>query len=213
MNIWLVLSILFEFLAFTISVIHYNKIKESSLRSLPFFLFFVFTGEISGIFIAKVFHNNIIFYNVFTTIQVVYYLFLVQSNIQSRSAKRGIVYTVVLFLLVALVNYFFIQDVYTELASFTFTMGCLAITIWVAYFFYELLQSDEIENYLNYPFFWIALGLFIFYVCNIQYMSVYNYLAVNYKKIFSAYFKIIELLDYMMYSFFIIGMLCVSRKK
>lgn len=213
MSRWLFLSILFEFTVFMISVIFYKTLKENKLGTFPYFLFFVVTGELCGYAMARIYKTNIAFYNVFTTIQITYYLLLIYASIESVKGKRVLAFSTVFFIVASVINYFFIQDISNELVSYTFTIGCLLITLGAAYFFYELLQSNNIENYSTYPLFWVILGLFIFYVCNIPYMSVYNYLSRNYKTIFGAYFKIIEFLTYIMYSFFIIGIICSSRRK
>lgn len=212
MGSWQLLSILFEFAVFILSVFNYKTLVKNRLKTFPYFLFIVVAGEIIGFFLAKLYKTNIAFYNIFTTIQIAYYLLLIYNSIDSVKGKKVLAFSLIFFILASVINYFFIQDISNELVSYTFTIGCLLITIGAAYFFYELLQSNNIENYATYPLFWIILGLFIFYVCNIPYMSVYNYLSRNYKMIFSAYFRIIEFLTYIMYSFFIIGILCSRRK-
>jgi len=213
MNIWLIFILLFEFSACVVSLLNLKSNNQQRLKGFSYFLMFVFLGELLGLFIAQNFQNNVFYYNVFISIQFVYYLMLIKQNIYSLKAKKGLIATVIFYGTFTIINGLFIQNIYKELGSYNFTLGCFLIVIWMVYFFYELLQSDSIENYLAYPFFWIGLGLFIFYVGSIPYMSVYNYLSVNYKKIFKAYFIIIEFLNYLMYSFFIIGMLCNNKKK
>lgn len=213
MNISLIAIFSFEFCAFILSVVTYKKLRNNKLVTFPFFLFFIFSGELFAFFLAVKYHNNVAFHNVFTTIQIVYYLFLIRHNLSSSKAAKILLISIYLFVIVTGVNYFFIEKLEQELLCYTFTLGCVLIAVWVAYYFHELILSDEIENYSSRPFFWIALGLFVFYVCNIPYMSIFNYLANNYPVIFNAYFSIIEFLNYIMYSFFIIGMLCMNKKK
>ena len=203
----------FEFCAFILSLMTYKKLRDNKLVTFPFFLFFIFSGEVSAYFLAVKFHNNVAFYNIFNAIQIVYYLFLIRHNLSSTKAAKILLISIYLFVIVTVVNYFFIEKLEQELLCYTFTLGCVLIAVWVAYYFYELILSNDIENYSSRPFFWIALGLFVFYICNIPYMSIYNYLANNYPVIFNAYFSIIEFLNYIMYSFFMIGMLCMNKKK
>ncbi len=213
MDTWVTICLLLEFIVFLISALHFKKLKERGLGSFPFFLFLNFAGELLGVFLALKFHNNIVFYNIFSILQIIYYLVLIRGNIMGKKARKAVLITIIVFVAFSLVNYFFIQKLNKELESYTFTLGCLLISVWVVYFFSEMILSKEVENCQEHPFFWIALGLFIFYVCNIPYMSVYNYLANNYAAVFNAYFSIIEILSYTMYSFFIIGILCTNRKK
>ncbi len=212
MNAWVAICISLEALVFLVSTLHVQKLKSWRLGSLPYFLFFVFAGELVGFFLAKCFHTNLAFHNVFGTIQMLYYLYLIRANIVSPKVKKVIIWSAALYAFTFIINSIFIQQINRELGSYTFTMGCVLISVWVVYFFYELILSKEVVNYGHHPFFWIGLGLFVFYVCNIPYMSVYNYLAYNYRLIFTAYFIIIEVLGYIMYTFFIIGILC-SRTK
>ncbi|MEO6903395.1 MAG: hypothetical protein ABI315_09585 [Bacteroidia bacterium] len=212
-SIWLFIAISFEIATFIVSVIYSKTLIKNKLSTFPYFLLFILLGEITGILLGKIYHKNIAFYNIFTSLQMAYYLVLIHKSINSLKGKRCISFCLLFFIITTLINYFFIQNIDAELASYTFTIGCLLITIGGVYFFYELLHSDEIENYATYPQFWIILGLFIFYTCNIPYMSVYNYLSKNYLTICNAYFKIIEILSYIMYSFFIIGIVCNRKKK
>ena len=213
MNNSLIAIFSFEFCAFILSLMTYKKLRDNKLVTFPFFLFFIFSGEVSAYFLAVKFHNNVAFYNIFNAIQIVYYLFLIRHNLSSTKAAKILLISIYLFVIVTVVNYFFIEKLEQELLCYTFTLGCVLIAVWVAYYFYELILSNDIENYSSRPFFWIALGLFVFYICNIPYMSIYNYLANNYPVIFNAYFSIIEFLNYIMYSFFMIGMLCMNKKK
>lgn len=213
-SIWLILILLFELATLILSVIYYKSLKENELVSLPYYLFFLLAGELIGIFlIGKIYHSNINYYNSFSTLQIGYFLILIYKSLYSNWAKKVLAYCIAFFLLASVVNYYLIRNDVNALTSYSFTIGCLFITLGSAYFFYELLVSTNVENYTTYPRFWIMLGLFIFYVCNIPYMSVYNYLSLNYMRIFTAYFKIIEVLNYIMYSFFIIGIICSSRRK
>ena len=213
MSIWIFIGMLFLVATIATSIIHYKLLKEYGLETFPYFLFFVLAGELTGVLLARIYHTNVVFYNIFTSIQTGYYLFLIQSSIVSVKIRRIIVACACVFILASVVNCFFIQNIRTELVSYTFTIGCLLITLSAMYFFYELLHSNKIENYATYPRFWIILGVFIFYTCNIPYMSVYNYLFVNFKTILNAYYKIIEILAYIMYVFFIIGIIWSSKRK
>ncbi len=213
LSIWLLLFLIFESVAFILSVIYYKSLKENKLKTFPYFLFFILAGEITGIVLARKYHTNIAFYNIFTTAQFTYYLLLLYNSIDLSRGKKIITFCIIFFALSTVINFIFIEDINTELISYSFTIGCVLITLGSAYFFYELLHSSDVENYATYPLFWIILGIFVFYVCNIPYMSVYNYLSINYKTIFNAYFKIIYISIYIMYSFFIIGIICSSKRK
>lgn len=213
MILWTFIGVLVLVATITLSFIHYKLLKINGLIVFPYFLIFVLLGELTGLLLAKIYHTNVVFYNIFTSIQIAYYLFLIQRSIFSRKIKKIIAACTVIFILISIINYFFVQNIRTELVSYTFTIGCLFITLSAIYFFYELLHSNQIENYATYLRFWIILGLFIFYTCNIPYMSVYNYLSVNYNTILNAYYKIIEILAYIMYMFFIIGIIWSSKRK
>jgi hypothetical protein len=213
MSIWLLIGNLIIGITTLTSFIYYKLFKVNNLISFPYFLLFVFIGEITGIWLAKIYNTNIVFYNAFTSIQTAYYLFLIKNSISSVKIKRIVSICAYIFILISVINFFFVQNDHAELISYTFSIGCLLITLNAIYFFYELLHSDKIESYSTSLRFWIILGLFIFYTCNIPYMSVYNYLSINYNTILNAYYKIIEILAYIMYMFFIIGIVWSNKRK
>ncbi len=214
MNVWVAICISFETLVALLSAGHYRSLKKHGLGSFPFFMFFVCLGEITGFILARIYHTNLVFYNVFSTLQVIYYLLLIRKQLNESKARKAIIISIIFYVLAFITNSCFFQFINQNLGTYTFTLGCLLISFWVVYFFYELFVSKEVDTYGRNPFFWIGLGLFLFYVCNIPYMSVYNYLASNYQHIFSVYFNmIIEILNYVMYTFFIIGILCTNKRK
>lgn len=213
MSIWVIIGMLVLASTIVTSFIHYDSLKAFGLRSFAYFLLFVLLGELTGIILARTYHTNILFYSIFTSLQIIYYLYIIQSSIFSSIMKKVIAALSIIFFVVSVINCFFFQNINTELISYTFSIGSLFITFTSLYFFYELLRSDQIASYTTYLPFWIILGLFIFYTCNIPYMSVYNYLSVNYKTILNAYYKIIEILAYIMYVFFTIGLIWSSKRK
>lgn len=213
MYLWLMILFGVELSTAIIAALHYKKLKEKKLESFPAFLFFVFFGELFAFFLAYKYRTNILFHNIFATVQIVYYLLLIRHQVSSKAAKKVLLLMALGYILLSVLNALYVQSISKELMCYAFTVGCLLISVSLVYFFYELILSNDIADYPKKPFFWIGLGLFIFYICNIPFMSIYNYLSNNYPVIFVAYFSIIEFLNYIMYTFFIIGILCTNRKR
>jgi hypothetical protein len=213
MTIWTFFIFLIEFIALLVGIYNCKNLSNSKLKYFPYFLCFIFLGEVGAMLIAKIYRNNIFYYNIFTAIQIVFYLDLIRIHISSKGAKNFVLISIIAFILSTIINILYIQHALNEWVCYTFTLGCFLITVWVTYYFYELLDSDKVDNYGKEPMFWIGIGLFIFYVCNIPYMSIFNYLQSNYNAIFNAYYKIIQILSYVMYSFFIIGISCSTKRK
>ncbi len=213
MYLWLIILFSVELSTAVIAFLHYKKLKEKKLGSFPLFLLFVFCGEMFAFFLACKYRTNVLFHNVFTTCQIVYYLLLIRHQLSSKKSKKILLGMTLGFVLLSILNALYVQSIPEELMSYAFTVGCFLISVWLVYFFYELILSNDMPDYPKKPFFWIGLGLFIFYICNIPFMSIYNYLSNNYPVIFVAYFSIIEFLNYMMYTCFIIGILCTNRRK
>jgi hypothetical protein len=135
MSISILVGFFFEIVTFIISFVFRKSLNKNGLKTFPYFLLFIILGEFTGLFLGKVFHANIAFINIFTSIQMAYYLMLIHKSIHSVKGKRGISFCIFLFIIITLINYFFIQNIHAELASYTFTIGCLLITIGAVFFF------------------------------------------------------------------------------
>ncbi len=185
---------------------------------MPAVLAFVFCSDLLGIVLTQtVFAErklafNLPYYNITTALIILSFSGLYLMNLRSAKCRTIQMASILLFIVFYLVNVSWIQPLYSVLHSYSFTLGSVTICTGILCYIKELLESDKIVDLQSDPLFWISVGLFSFYLINIPYMAMFNFLLLNYMDLLSAARKVTIFLSYFMYICIFIGLLCSKRK-
>lgn len=197
-------------LSFFISLTLYLKPRptETFLKFFPPFLFLTLIIELIGFYLHS---NNAWLYNLFSTFEFCFYLFMISLIIFSRLVKKIIMVTMILYAATALTNIFFIQKPNVFHAT-TYSLGCLIVVIFCIYYFFELFRLPKSVNLMNNPAFWICSGLLFFYCCS---FPLYGFISVWIKipLIVNNYRIIVAILNIFLYCLFMIAFLCRIRTR
>jgi hypothetical protein len=175
------------------------------LKLFPVFLFLTLVVELTGSLLMA--SNNASIYNLFSIIEFVFYLYIIKKILINRTIKMIIVLTMILYPLVALVNIFFIQANLYRLHVTTYSLGCLLITLFSIYYFYELFSSPASINLKREPAFWIITGLLFFYTCSFPIFGFANVIS-SFSVIARNIREILAILNVILYFIFAVGFLC-----
>lgn len=187
---------------------------ESLLRTLSFFLLLTFLVECATPLRLIRFHgNNSWFFNIFTTIEFLYYSFIFYQLFQSRSLKKGVAITTGLFLIFTCINILFIQG-FKKFHTISYRVGAVMIIVWCCLYFRQLMQSSEYIVLARNPYFWISTGLLFFYLGFFFYFSAFDYIVYRKVKFSLALFNVIsDTLNILLYSCFVIALLCPKKHR
>lgn len=189
-----------------------NRKKNSELyiKAFSFFLIASLLVEMIGDVRNNKGLNNLLMYNIFNVFEFTFYIWLIREIVQNKKAKNLILYILLLYPAVDLVNIFFIQGT-THFHTITYALGCLLIVLLCIYYFFELFQSPSSVNLLKQPAFWICSGLLFFYCCSFPIFGLSN-LLMHLPRIFMRNIRtIIILLNIFLYSMFTLAFLCRFR--
>ena len=179
------------------------------LRLFPIFLLCTLMVELTSFYYGPRGKSPIALYNFFTSVEFLFYMFVVRSAIHSDRAKKIIVYIACLFIVVLTINFLFIQKIQV-FSSTTYALGCLIISILSIYFFYELFQTQSV-NLIRQPAFWICTGLLFYYTSSFPIFGLFNYVRSVF--IIKNLSTILLLLNVFLYSSFTIAFLCRIRAR
>jgi hypothetical protein len=207
----------FEIISFLFSIFFYLKKKNKLLLYFVLFLFLTVLVEfIGGYYLYRDVRNYWIF-NVFTTIEFLFYSFLFHLHFKKQSLKRLVLFFIPIFIFLILINLLFIQGFNKTFNSYTFLLGSFFIVIFCCCYFYESVLLDKIDQQLSkQAFFWICSGLLIYYLGSVIINALFEYLRNNDlgeegKKIYGT---INHTLNVILYSSFCIAFfLCPNNKK
>lgn len=181
------------------------------LKLFPFFLLLTVIIEIIGWQLVDRGINTAILYNLFTTFEFEFYLFLLYNIIQSPKAKRTILYCICAYPLLVAVNICFIQV--NAFHSITYALGCLLIVAVCIYYFFELFQLPKSVDLKKEPAFWICSGLLFFYCCSFPLFALSNYLHSVSVIILRNLASVVTILNVLLYTSFIVAFLCNLRAR
>ena len=195
-----------------------RKQPKNYWTTFPLFLIAVGILDGGGLFISYKFSENyaklnFYYYQLFVIpLQVIYYFWLINRNVVS--AKRLYYIGIAIFLvsvivecfrLVSLEGYFF--------NSSSYMVANILMLAHILRYFYQLSKNDRILFFYKERMFWVSLGLLIFWLGCLPFFGIFNYLVINYPKVFTIYFNVTLLFNFIMYTCFLISFIWAVKEK
>ena len=216
--IFIGMQILYFFiLSFTVLISIFYLFQKNAgliyLKCLSPILFLTFFLEIFSHFIVKekgIEAKTFVYYNPLTTIEFVYYLWMIRTIITNRIAKKVFLSLIIIYPIAAGINIFFFQG-RTGFHVSTYSFGCLMIVTCCIYYFYELFLIPHSVNPLSQSSFWICTGLLFYYAFTYPMFGLVNLITSLPLVIINNIGNIIYLLNVLLYSMFSIAYLCRIR--
>jgi len=203
----------FELLSFAISLAFVTKLRQAGLVLFVPFLLLTNMEEWGSLHGYFTFHgSNTWVVNIFTNIEFLFYSYLFYSSTKDASFKKRIKYIFAGYILLALINIFFIQKP-ENFHSYTYLLGSLMIIYYCCNFYYELIKTVQYINLARYPLFWIVSGLLFYYCGMFCYYIFYETYARHYFTIYWQLFNVLtNIFNILLYSCFSIAFLCQQQK-
>lgn len=144
-----------------------------------------------------------------TTLLFSYYYLLLAKN------RLGKLIWVALALYLVYFTAYFIRfpAVFLKFDPIDFVVEGAFITLFSLYYLIELYRSQEQVRFFSYPHFWFAAGNLIFYSGASFFMGFALTLSKSNKALYTQLMPIAEVLNLMLYSIYIKGLLCPSPEK
>ncbi len=170
----------FEILSLLASIFYFiQKRNKIILYFIPFLFTTVVVEFIGGWYLSKVIRNYAI-YNVFTTVEFVFYSFLFYLNFQKPAFKKAVLFLMPFLIIAVVLNMIFVQGFNITFNSYTFLLGSFYIVVFCCCYFYESVLPENIDlQLIKQPFFWITSGLLIFYLGSVIINALFEYLRNN----------------------------------
>ena len=170
----------FQVLSFIATTILFIKKRNKLLLYFIPFLFLTIAVECTGAWFVSKSIRNYWIYNVFTTIEFVFYSYLFYLHLKKPVFKKIVVWFIPVFVLLVILNILFKQGFNKTFNTYTFLLGSFFIVIFCCCYFYESVLPENIDQQLSkQPFFWISSGLLIFYLGSVIINALFEYLRSN----------------------------------
>ena len=143
------------------------------------YLFFVVAVELGGLFISEVLDQkyNYWLYNIANFISFNYWFFIFYKIL--RKSKFLVIGFSFIYSVASIFVWLRYENFFTEIQSLAYILGAILLTILIMIFFIDTLKSDRILTAHQEPFFWISIGLLLYYLTNIPFRIVTNYYTLK----------------------------------
>lgn len=203
-----------EAAACLVGFVYWQKLRPTFWRFFPVYLLIITCCEFAGWYMMQ--HGitgQKIMYNYFVIpLEFLFIHFLYYKNLPEKFHKIIIAISF-LYFFCWLAEQIFLKHVKWIWLSMSYSVGNITILILGIIFFLQLLQSEKLLAYKKQIFYWVNLGLMLFYVGTFPYYAMFKTLYETEPNLFYALSWMGVLLNYAMYSFFIIGFLCMNTKQ
>lgn len=180
------------------------------LKALPVYLLITFIIEFIGQWRSYNGKATVTLYNVFTTIEFVFYFWLLRFLVKGQFARQLLWHSLWAYPLLVLANKLFVQTG-MQFHTITFSLGGLLIVMATIIYFFELFEMEHPVNLVREPAFWISSGLLFFYACTFPLYALINFLRDPSNIIIKNIGSIIAIVNILLYSSFIVAALCRIR--
>ncbi len=182
------LHLYLEVLCLFTALLNYKHLKQHKgfIYFIPFLLTTV-AVELTAKFILTAKHEDIIvevdrsvrymLFNVFTTAEFVFYSWIFLLYLSSKTLRKVIIILIPVYILLVTFNVGFIQGV-NKFHTYTFLVGAFLMVVYSCFFLYESILPESLNFKLSMqPFFWICIGLLIFYLGSVIINALFEYLT------------------------------------
>lgn len=200
--------------ALLVSILAYPRLLGSSLRWFPLFLLFIVLVDFTGRYIQVVLRaENAWLFNISSTLEFVFYAFIFETAFLDKGYKQIVQWFINFYPVLVLFNLVFIQG-FTHFHSYTMMMGSVFMIAFSCLFFYELWMNPREGDLARDPMFWIGTGILFFNLGGLIYSLLLNF---PYKYVYNTcsnlFQTIINILNLVLYSCFIIAFLCKRDRR
>ena len=197
-------------LALILSIVNFRRLP-AELKLFPAFLLLtLFVECVTPLKLIRFHGSNHWFFNIFTTIEFLYYSYIFYQVLHGR-LKKMILPVTLGFLGFTIVNIYFIQGV-KKFHTISYRVGAVMIIIWCFSYFRQLMQSEGYIKLVRNPMFWISTGLLFFYLGFFFYFSAFDYIVYNKVKFNLELWLVISIsLNTLLYGCFAIAMACPRK--
>ncbi len=200
------LRFLSKYLALVVLIFGLYSYKSYSNSKAKYFIYsilFSVVTEFFGSVFTKIFDQvNFVVYNVYTIIQITFFLWWFQLLLESKNRKKIVKIFILLYWIFSIWNIFYMQSFLLGFQSYTYGVGVVFLLIAICFYFIETFSKDIVLNITDSTIFWFVLGILLFYGTFMPFMFA-SELFLNVDK--WIYSLVLFSLNFIMYSWYAIG--------
>ena len=201
-------SYLLEILAALFAVVLYKKHQQPFYKYFLGYLIVVIFIETLGVLcrIYKIPATQA--YNVYTFFEYNLVALLYFKLTKEKVSHRWIKYLMIAFNIV-----YFSSFIFINLQSYTVLLGAIIVSLFMIFYFKELLKSDKIISFQKDLSFWITIGFLLYYLTTIPFYTVLYIIIIESKAEQQLLFNLQSVIVILTQLCFISGLLWGTNRK
>ncbi len=193
----------------------FASLKKSTVFYLKAFVPFLLVTIIIEIFTTALVLKNestTFIYNLSTTLEIVFYLFVLLNILRGKFIKTVISISTITYPILSLIDIYFIKAK-GNFHTVSYAFGCLLIIIFSLSYFLELFAKPQITRLSKDSAFWICTGLLFFYSVTFPLYVSINFMITFPPIIANNLQYILVVLNVLLYLLFSIAFVCRIKIK
>ena len=188
------------------------KLKSFNAGCFPYFLLLLFLGETVGYYLGKNGANSAssnLYIYFLLPVQILFYIWFIA--IKALRKPKIAIGLIGLFTLQFLLEIFIGEGGSGDVRTKSYSFGGILLSILILLFILKLTRGDMVITFYQNPYFWICIGVAVYYTVAFPFFTYYNTLLNGYKRVFYVYRSITYHLSFSMYLLFIIRFICSKK--
>lgn len=192
-----------------IGLVKYKSADKAS-RLLVFYLIVSGLINLSALILVQLHMKNLPLLHLYTLVEAVFLLAYFRAIFTDPLVKKVLWYTMIIFPLLCIMNFSFIQSIYS-FNTYTRPLEAILITFFCLLYFYK---SGFTENWINKPTNWFNMGILLYFpvACVIFILSNYLVFTKANKEMNSLVWQVHATLVLVMYVIWARGFSLIKKK-
>lgn len=190
--------------AVVVAAYTYNNYKHTAQKYFFVFIAYSFINDF-GFYVYRLITGERFYahYNICVLLSGLFYLFWFHNILK---ANKSVLFSSILFTAVFVYSLIF-GDFFGKLNELPFLTCIILILLYVIQYFVELLNRNEVVNYLEMQEFWTCVGVLVFHLGYLPFILLSDFVTNISGKV-----AFLTVLNILMYGCFIKGFLCTKKK-
>jgi len=170
-----------ELIAAIFGTIYFSKYKNTALKFFLYLLWYITLTEFLSWYSMKYGINELLFinekgvrynwwmYNLLRFITFNCLFFIYYKYLKTKIYKRWIRIFMFIYIITSVINWSFLQSFIWNNSEIPRTIGSIFLIVTILFYFIELLKSEKVLVFHRLLFFWISVGLLLYYAGTIPF--------------------------------------------
>jgi hypothetical protein len=151
--------------------------------------------------------NNLFLYHILTPLEYILLASIYYRSFRNVAIKKVILWSMYGFVIICILLTQFVEGIQV-IDSYARTIEALLVTIWILFYFYQILNTHKVLSLQSDPLFWINVGFLIYFIGNLFIKGLLNTLITQNRDLAKRFYEYGYLLEFNLFIQINIALYC-----